>query len=521
MVNSNDDGEGRLASLKRRYLDHRDRKNAIREQTQTNKQQIRTQKRDSRVQKRVENETSLKIILVIVSLVSFVIMTILPQTVAIIFLIILIIIILVLSYKRFILGFGLVVIFMVVILFWAFIGTSYGDDLILRLERAGLPGQVEETVDESGVSHQFNVIGEILTGDFDPTGLWTSEAVQSEYATPENFDVVIEEVGPRKQYFKPNENISLSGRINLISGFDKTTTITLGAKPDQFCAKENEDELKQWLADNSGGVIDFTDPPEGCSNDTDWVCYISGSDDQNTFKMERIYNREFYCTHSGIDVSDEEVLSNLEVTWEYETSAVAGMQVYAFSPDVIDRTPDPIEKYDIDKDSLTSWYIGDKNVNLGLKIDSYGKEYVRAESTDDTNLFEAKNYLGISISNAGSGDMVELESLSVSFPSTDGIEVSNQIVRTSKDSYDLAFEGPTTELLSILGQDVVTKKFTLSAIELEKFEVLEPADHTAYYIPFVVLEEYIGETAFQSFLAKVEIKYKYQESDSTTASVKP
>ncbi|MBT4114658.1 hypothetical protein HOD83_02100 [Candidatus Woesearchaeota archaeon] len=425
-------------------------------------------------------------------------------------------------------GEGLILVFLFMFLFWFFIATPYGQQLSFQFAKADPFNELQEEAEDTGITHQFNVLGEILSGDFNPDELWQSSLVESEYAVPEEFNLVIADVEPRKESFKSNETISIGGRINLVSGFDQTTKIELGAEPNTVCSKNYEDQKKDfqrdiddWLGNAPSGIVgwDVSQDYQGCSYGN-WTCYISGSDVENVFNMDRIYNRQFYCDHLGVQVDEKEVVPDLKVTWEYTTAAVAGMQIYAFNPDIVDRTKEPLKRYNISEDSRKSWYIGDKNLNLGLDLGGGGRDFVRAD-IGASDSFSETNYLGISIYNKGTGEVTEVESLSVSFPSTEMVEVANQIRQTEVPDYDLIFEGPTTEVITVLSRDVVTKKFTLSGTELAVFQTLKPTEHTAYYIPFVVLEEYVGESAFQSFLVKVELKYKYKDSESTTAIVKP
>ena len=398
-----------------------------------------------------------------------------------------------------------------IFLFWYFfMFTGYGQDISIFIEEQNVLPEAEKELEESGISHQFRIIGQILTGEFDPEKLWTSEAVQSEYAVPEEFEIFLEDVGPRKSSFSGGEAIEIGGRINLVSGFDKTTTVTLGAEPDKLCTDTVKKKFTDWLTK--------TDTDDECSTG-DWTCYISGSKEQNVFQMERIYNRQFYCTHAGVEVEDEEVISDLKVTWDYATSAVAGKQIYVFSQNAISKDPEPLDYYGVDKDSLTSWYIGDEQVNLGLGLDR-DREYILAEEDlyEGKAEFEAVYYLAISIQNTGGGKISSIESLSVSFPNDANIKVAEQIKEKGKGD---VFIGPTTEVVTIRKVDVTTKKFSLSDSEIKKFDEIEPAEHTTYYIPFAVDKEYISSAAFRSFLAKAEIRYKYKDYEPVSVTVKP
>jgi hypothetical protein len=413
---------------------------------------------------------------------------------------------------------GLILLFVYLI----FLGNSY--DTFQWLESQNIIGETEEAFEETGVSHQLDVVGKILSGDFEPETLWESETVQSEYAVPEEFDIIVEDIDPLKESFRNGEPIYIGGRINLISGFDKTTTVSITAEPTDFCAESSQetwDTIKEETKINS--LLEFFDSDNedeelvGCSDGTDWECYISGSDEINIFHMERVYNRQFYCNHTGVEVDETEVISGLDVNWEYATSAVAGKQIYAFDPEIVSSYDgDPLDLYEVDSDSLRSWYIGDKQINIGLGL-SGSTDYVRSENSDD--IFKDINHLAITIQNTGSGKISEIESLSISFPNTVLIEVADEI----EDPFDseVNFRGPTTEVITIKGQDIVTRKFTLSKEEIEDFEFIEPADHVTYYIPFVVKEEYVGDSAFQSFLVKADILYKYKDRDSLSVNIRP
>jgi hypothetical protein len=495
-----------------------EQKKQFKEQRKQQLGQMRSQRRsdwwNKKVgwQKRSEEEWGTKFLIFIIGIGGLFGANLLPDTFRFIAIIIIIIIILIISYTAFIFKYGIIFIVVIVVIAWLFFYTPYGRQGILELERSNIVGQTEEELEEVGIQHQFRLIGEVLAGDFDPEDLWTSEAVKSAYAAPEDFEFIIEDVGPRKEVFGSSEELQIGGRINLISGFDKTTKVILGGQPDKLCTDTFKDRTRNWL-----NVEDSS-----CSTKEAWTCYISGSDLENEFEMERIYNRRFYCNHSGISVDKEEVISNVDVTWEYETSAVAGKQIYVFSPDVIGKYQDPLEQYNIGSDTLQSWYIGDSGVNLGIGL-SQGEEYVEPEedpfSLGEEGKFGAVNYLGITVENRGGGTITGIESLSVSFPADNGIIVADQIknMETGED----IFIGPTTEIIRIRGQEIVTMKFSLAASEIKSQDSISPSDHANYYIAFVVDDDYIGDSAFRSFLVKTELRYKYRDSKSTTLTVEP
>ncbi|MBT3583221.1 hypothetical protein HN924_01380 [Candidatus Woesearchaeota archaeon] len=477
----------------------------------------RAGKKEERLQKRLEKSWGLKLLLSIGAIISLFVMNYLPSTFSLVLLVAIIAIILFISYTKFAFAFGLVLVVLLIFAYWMFFFTPYGTDLVSEFEKSNVVGETEEALEESGVEHQFNIIGKILSGDFEPEELWTSEAVESEYAVQEEFDIVLKNIEPRKEYFKNSEAIYLTGNINLISGFDKTTIVTITTEPDDFCAENSQEEWDEFLEKVSLGRISDDEKPKGCSDGSDWECYISGSDEVNTFHMERIYNRQLYCNHTGVRVDEEEIISNLKVNWEYATTAVAGKQIYAFDSEIVSSYDgNPLDKYEIAKDSYTSWYIGDRQINLGLGLTG-SEDYVRGEDKDDS--FREVTDLVITVQNTGSGKISDIESLSISFPNTEMIQVGNEI----EDALDsnVLFTGPTTEIIAIRGEDIITRKFTLSDEGKREFETIEPADHMNFYIPFVVTEEYIGNSAFQSFLVKAEVSYKYRDHETTAVTIKP
>jgi hypothetical protein len=489
----------------------------------------RQQKRAARSAVRAQGEWGVKFLLIMISFGSLILQNFLPDLFKLILLVVACFLILLLANKAVIVWpWGVIIVVIIIVLFW--FSHFYGDLAFYELERSGVLPEAEKELENMGIEHQFSVIGQILTGDFEPEQLWTSEAVQSEYAVPEEFEFFLADVASRKEAFKPEENIYVVGNVNLISGFDKTTTVTLGVEPKDFCSKDSEKYWEEIMDEYPAakGIAEFfkltdADPKDvaklkGCSDGTPWECYITGSTEMNTFHMDRIYNRLFYCNHTGIDVKDDEVISSLAVTWEYSTSSVAGMQVYVFNTKTLGRNPgNPIERYGIAEDSLTSWYIGDERVNLGLGLSGTNNKYVRAETGED--LFDDINYLAISVQNKGGGKVTEIESLSVSFPNTPEISVASHIAKV--DESEITFIGPTTEVITILGSDVVTKKFTLSDSERTSFDTRGPSESITYYIPFVVSEDYVGGTDFRSFLVKADIRYKYKDSEPVPVAIKP
>jgi hypothetical protein len=400
------------------------------------------------------------------------------------------------------------------IVYLLFLSSAY--DFWNFVEREDYIGQAEEELVDSGIQHQFNIVGQVLSGEFNPEDLWSSEAVKSEYAAPEDFEIFLEDIGPRKDVYIAGDAIEIGGRINLISGFDKTTTVTLGVKPNKLCTEATKSQFKDWLnIDSDKG---------DCTSSAEWDCFISGSDEKNVFEMARIYNRQFYCRHpgTGLNVDETEVISGIDVTWSYATSAVAGKQIYVFKSDIVGKYKDPINQYSISKDSLTSWYIGDEQINLGIGL-SQDAEYVRTEESIDNlydkDLFDAVNYLGVTLQNIGGGEITGIESLSVSFPEDSGLLVAREIKNV--DTGEIVFVGPTTEVISVRGQNIITKKFSLSEEEISKFKDIKQSNRQNYYIPFIVDESYVGASAFRSFLVKTEIRYVYEDNKATTVTVEP
>jgi hypothetical protein len=515
--------EGWAAAKVLEYQENKQAKSEAREGNRQDKKNVRQQRRDERLESRAKSEFGIKFLLILFSFGSLILQNYLPDLFKLLLLIVVCFLILYLTNKAVIVWpWGILLVVALIILFW--FSHFYGDMVYNEFEKTGVLPEAEQQLEDVGIEHQFDVIGQILTGEFEPEQLWTSEAVQSEYAVPEEFEFFLTDLSTRKEAFKPYEDLYIIGNVNLVSGFDKTTTVKLGVEPTDFCTDEAGKWWREYKEDHSevGGILDYLDGEEDksklkeCSDGSDWECFITGSQEVNTFQMERIYNRMFYCNHTGIYVAKDEVISSLEVKWEYSTSSVAGMQVYAFNPKTLERNPgDPLDRFSISKDSLTSWYIGDERVNLGLGLSNTPNNYVRAETGDD--LFDDINYLAIGVQNKGGGTITGIESLSVSFPNTADIQVATHISKIDDD--DVIFIGPTTEVITILGSDVVTKKFTLSAEELSNFESVDPSENVNYYIPFVVGKEYVGNTDFRSFLVKADIRYTYKDGDPIPVAI--
>ena len=171
---------------------------ARREDIRERKRNYREQRRDARIDKRMEKGTWLKLFLAIFTGVGLFIINFVPKNLSLAVLIALIIIILFIAYTRFVFVFGLVLIVLLIFAYWLFFFTGYGTDLVSEFEKSNVVGETEEALEESGVEHQINIIGKILSGDFEPEELWTSETVESEYTVQEEFDIVLEDIAPRK-----------------------------------------------------------------------------------------------------------------------------------------------------------------------------------------------------------------------------------------------------------------------------------------------------------------------------------
>ncbi len=420
-------------------------------------------------------------------------------------------------FKYFLKHKGPWILILLIIAYLIFLAVQY--DVFKTAEEKNIVGSAEDALDNSGISHQFDVVKQVLGGTYDPDELWESNIVESEYSSADQFEILIFDIGPRQEFYRSDSDLYIGGSISLVSGFDDNTIIKLSVEPKDFCAASTSATVsdKLEIVDpllNLGERVGIIEDELGCSDGSDWECSIQGSESLNEFQMDRTYNREFNCKHTGVIVDEEHVISDLDITWSYSAKGVAGKQVYVFNSETLDKFSDPIRHYEIDKDSLVSWYLGDDQINLGLGFDDE-RDAVRADSGAD--LFKPINVMGVTVNNIGTGKVVNVKSLTVSFPNNEFIQVADE----SLDGYTSDFEGPYDGVINIRGQDVQIKEYKLFESRIDDFEFLDGAEYSTYYLPFIVDEEYIGESAFRSFLVKVDIDYEYQDSESTSITVKP
>lgn len=254
---------------------------------------------------------------------------------------------------------------------WYLQATPFGKIISGQLGVVGVEvGQVTK-----GFLGPVNIMKQIFTGEYDPTNLWSSREVKSQYSEVKDVGVRILDVTARE--FSADKPIFIYGHIDAVS------------------------------FPSSDMVVELSAQPQGQSA---WTCCV-GSNCNNpvTLKVRQARNRYFTCnTTVGLPADTYSV----DVTTTAKgTTVIAGKQFVFASPEALLALPlraDPLTAFGISRDSVASWKTGDDSINIGLGVEG------------DMGVLEAGNqeyFLGVNIENsAGQTGIAQVGSVDLFLP---------------------------------------------------------------------------------------------------------
>jgi hypothetical protein len=368
----------------------------------------------------------------------------------------------------------LVVFFLIGYLIYFLFFTQLG---ALVLGEAGVGGvQVSEGL--RGLTGPLSITKQILTGQYNPQNLWSSDQVQSQYQQVTDVGVVLVSVEPLKNVFDTKEKLTIVGRINAIAFPNKNINASVGA-----CTIEGF--------------------PAAC-NPAGWRCEIAGSG-SNKINVSDVRNRVFTCEHDAIN--KVAVPYTVEIAAVSEgTSTVAGKQfVFASSSVLINLDQDPLDAFGISEESLQSWQTGDDSVNVALDI--AGQPSVIETDVD--------HFLGIRVSNPPTHTGVaNITAVHLLLPT--GLPPNGPLMRPAGQPDFVTHCVDVTDKQRVLrdfGVSIVPagQDFTLCSLNFRGGIRLDPADDEIRFVEIEVPDKVLQLTGqdFGTFFILAKADYNY------------
>ena len=391
----------------------------------------------------------------------------------------------------------LVVIFLV---YRYFTGTTTGSGV--SAEAGTIVAPITNVAKESGMVKTLNQFKMIMTGEYDPSQLWTSKTYEDRYAMVEDVGVKISNIKPLRDLFLSEQQLAILGNVRVASlpEEEESTVAIIGAKWSTF------DQIK----DAFGG--------DGNELSESWDC--NGDEPGNTLEISkaRLFVGRFMCTHKALTVKEDLTEShNADVTVAYSFSMKAGKQVYVGDYEqmttLLFEEQDPMKYYGITKDQTKSWQT-ESPVGLGLGV--LGEEEIIIANIKGE--YELGHYLGITVENRGSGDLHKISELKVTLPST--IEIQTDLSEDERDFVKVSTDDET----KVEGEDLDTYLL----IDTKLKEPLTPGEFKTYFLKFRAWDglgpqgeqDFLQGVPISSFFVLSELKFNYLESRAVSIKIK-
>ena len=397
------------------------------------------------------------------------------------------------------LGKVLLVLAIIGIVFYYFTGTTTGSGV--SAEAGGVITPITNVAKESGVIKTINQFKMIMTGEYDPSQLWTSKTYEDRYAMVEDVGVKISNIKPLRDPFLSNQQLAILGNVRVASlpEEEESTVAIIGAKWSTW------DQIKDAFG-------------EGNELSESWDC--NGDEPGNKLEISkaRLFVGRFMCTHKALTVKEGITESHdADVTVAYSFSMKAGKQVYVGDYEqmtaLMFEDQDPMKYYGIKKDQTKSWQT-ESPVGLGLGI--LGEEEIVIANKKDE--YELGHYLGVTVENIGSGDLLKIDSLKVTLPST--IEIATDLPKDERDFVKVS----TDDEIKVEGADLDTYLL----IDTNLKEPLAPGEFKTYFLKFRVWDgigaqgeqDFLQGVPISSFFVLSELKFNYIESRAVSIKIK-
>ncbi len=319
----------------------------------------------------------------------------------------------------------------------------------------------------------------ILTGEYDPSEIWTSKVYKSRYAQQAGFEV--SDVKPLREYFSTRENAVVVGRLKITA---------LPESPDK-----GEGEVDVSISASG---------PESMS----WGCNPSHVRSKSFFGRFQCTSGSYFSVGSGREQESKEASVTVRIN-QFET--IAGKSTYVVDYNTLNliylEDEDPMKYYELEKEQIQSWQ-SNSPINLGLGILGE-KNVIAANDVQNT----APYYLGVTVRNTGAGDLTGIWELR--------IEIPEKV--TFKEGSDNDFRYKDGNRQTACSEKLGT--LTLCKYELKDSSKLsgklEPGDYATYYLKFEVWKDsFLREANIKEFFALADIKFDYEDITPVPITIK-
>jgi hypothetical protein len=358
--------------------------------------------------------------------------------------------------------------------------TPYGQEISGAGGRTGIEAGQQLKV----VGGELNVFGQVLQGTYDPNNLWRSDTVQSEYSEVKDVGVRLLDVRPLRDEFFIGQQLSIQGRIDAVS-FPKSAggvSVSLSA-----CSM-------------TGALADVC--PEGGKEA--WICCVSSAcSDFTTVQLSNIKdarNRVFSCTHDPL--SKQNLAYPVEISVKAQgTSTMAGKQFVYADTNALLALPsdtDPLKAFDISRDSVRSWQVGDDALEVGLGV---------AGDPDVLETGELEYFLGVNIENPATHiGSAKIDSVELFLPTSapdlkaGGEDFLSCTSLSTQDKIDL----------NIQNAAVINLKKCKNIVP----DILEPGDRVNKFIKVKITSDQLVNQEFSTFFVLARVKFDYENKQT-------
>ncbi|MBI2040722.1 MAG: hypothetical protein HYT16_01345 [DPANN group archaeon] len=409
-----------------------------------------------------------------------------------------------------------IIILLVILFFWS--QTPMGRQMFGSL---GTSSTIAATEGIRGVEGPINIVQQVVAGTYNPTDVWNSENVESQYVEQKDVGVKIDDVVPLRESFLPGQNLIIRGRVSAVGLLGKEAKAIISAE-----TLESADEKVKSLFTNRL---------------VSWACQIEGETSPGVILGDDIRDRKFSCSHAYADAAtgglnageSRDVPVDVKVQ-SVGTELRAGKQYYYTDADTfVNAGDDKLAGIGISKDAVKSWQYGDDSVNLGLGL-AGNEEIIVTDMTDVLGgRFENAYYLGASISNPAthSGDaLIRIKDSSTREPRVKIFVPSPYPVTIYPDNDQEDFscfdsdgnpKSPTkneVETYNLPEQGIVKCTLKDSALGGRSVIRLEPVDSKTFYLKVKISNDKLTGP-YGSFFMFAVLDYDYINKKIATVTV--